>query len=247
MTRPKSPTIPNLRAEGATVVGEESGLVRFEPSPSAMVPPGDVDAGRHAVTLPSVMTSARRLHYDYDDYLAALEQSALKLEYCDGVIYAMAGGTRAHAELAAAMIVALHGALPRSCRIATSVLKIRVEPTDLSAFPDASVVCGAGQTSSIDGNALVNPTILVEVTSRSTEDYDRGDKLSHYKQLDSLQAVLFVSHKARRITIVERTTDDGRARWQERDLRGGETVTLPVHGASFAVDDVYEGIELDHA
>ena len=192
-----------------------------------------------------MMSSARRLHYDYGDYLGALEQSALKLEYCDGVIYAMAGGTRAHAELAAATIVALHAALPRSCRVATSDLKVRVESTALSAFPDASVVCGEARTSSIDGNALVNPTILVEVTSRSTEDYDRGDKLSHYKQLESLQAVLFVSHKTRRITIVERTTEDGRSGWRERDLRGGETVTLPVHGASLEVDDVYEGIELD--
>lgn len=191
------------------------------------------------------MSTARRLHYQYAEYLAALEQSALKLEYCDGVIYAMAGGTRAHAELAAATIVALHASLPRSCRIATSDLKVRVEATDLSAFPDASVVCGAARTSTIDSNALVNPTILVEVTSRSTEDYDRGDKASHYKQLESLEVILFVSHKARRITILERTADAGRVRWTERDVRGGEVVTLPVHGASFPVDAVYEGIELD--
>jgi Uma2 family endonuclease len=197
--------------------------------------------------LHTTVTRARRLHFDYADYLAALEQSALKLEYCDGVIYAMAGGTRAHAELAAATIVALHAALPRSCRVATSDLKVRVEATDLSAFPDASVVCGPARTSSIDANALVNPTVLVEVTSRSTEDYDRGDKASHYTQLESLQAILFVSHKTRRITIVERTSDGGTARWVERDVRGGESVTLPVHGAAFAVDAVYEGIELDPA
>lgn len=184
---------------------------------------------------------------DYAEYLGALEQSALKLEYCDGVIYARAGGTRAHAELAAATIVALHGALPRSCRIATSDLKVRVEATDLSAFPDASVVCGPARTSAVDANALVNPTILVEVTSRSTEDYDRGDKASHYKQLESLQVILFVSHRSRRITVVERAAGEGPARWMERELRGGEIVRLPVHGASFAVDAVYEGIELDGA
>lgn len=74
--------------------------------------------------------------------------------------------------------------------------------------------------SPIDKNALVNPTLLLEVTSSSTEDYDRGDKLSHYKQLRSLQAVLFLSHRSRRVTIIERQG----AGWDERDLRGGEAV-----------------------
>ncbi|MBX3187782.1 MAG: Uma2 family endonuclease [Labilithrix sp.] len=189
------------------------------------------------------MATARRLHYDYKEYLRALEASALKLEYCDGVIYAMAGGTLAHAQLAAAMIVALRIALPRPCLISTSELKIRIEETDLSAFPDVSVVCGEAKESPLDPNALVNPTLLVEVTSKSTEDYDRGDKLSHYKQIPSLCAVIFVSHRTKRITVVSRSD----AGWSERDFRGGETVTLPVHDASFAVDGVYDGITLDVA
>lgn len=187
------------------------------------------------------MSTARRLHYDYDEYLAALEASPLKLEYCDGAIYAMAGGTPAHAELAASMIVALSRVLPASCRIATSDLKVRIEATDLSTFPDVSVTWGELQRSPRDPNAVVNPTLLVEVTSRSTEDYDRGEKLSHYKQLPSLRAVLFVSHRARRITSIERR-DTG---WLEHEARGGESVVLPVHGAVLAVDDVYRAIPLD--
>lgn len=121
--------------------------------------------------------------------------SALKLEYCDGVIYALAGGTRAHAELSAAVIIALHRVLPKSCRVSTSDMKVRIDASDLSTFPDVSVICGEPFMSSLDANALSNPTLLVEVTSKGTEDYDRGDKLSHYKQLPSLQVVLFVSHR----------------------------------------------------
>lgn len=191
------------------------------------------------------MTSARRLHYDYADYLASLATSSLKLEYCDGVIYAMAGGTRAHAQLAAAAIVALAGALPKSCRVATSDLKVRIEATDLSTFPDASVVCGEARVSPIDANAIVNPTLLVEVTSRSTEDYDRGDKPSHYKQIESLRVILLVSHRARRVTLVERGDSSGASGWFERDARGGEQVTLAFADASFPVDSLYDGIELD--
>ena len=189
------------------------------------------------------MTSARRLHYDYGDYLGALDAGAIKLEFCEGVIYAMAGGTLAHAQLAARAIVALHAALPKTCRISTSDLKIRIDATDLSTFPDVSVVCGEPEASPCDANALTNPSILVEVTSRSTEDYDRGDKLSHYKQIDTLRAVLFVSHKTKRVTVVAREPDG--AGWSERDFRGGEVVTLPLHEASLSVDALYDGIVLD--
>ena len=104
-----------------------------------------------------------------------------------------------------------------------------------------AVVCGERQVSSLDANALTNPAVLVEVTSKSTEEYDRGDKLSHYKQLPSLQAVLFVAHRARRITVVERTVEG----WDERDVRRGELVSLRNPAITFAVDDVYEGITLD--
>ena len=190
---------------------------------------------------PGPMSPARRLHYDYAEYLRSLEMSELKLEYCDGVIYAMPGGTRAHAQLGAAVIVALARTLPESCRLATSNQKVRIDVTDLSTFPDVSVVCGPGATSEIDPDAITNPTLLVEVTSKSTEDYDRGEKLSHYKQLDSVRVVLFVSHRTKRITCIER---DG-AGWTERDVRGGEVLTLREPAIALAVDDVYDGIELD--
>ena len=187
------------------------------------------------------MTSARRLHYDYAEYLSALAASQIKLEYCDGVIYAMAGGTPAHAQLGAAMIVALHRVLPRTCRVATSDQKIRVEAADLTTFPDVSVVCGTAKVSSIDPDAITNPTFLVEVTSKSTEDYDRGDKLSQYRQLPSLRAVLLVSHRSAKITVVERRGK----KWTERDYRAGETVQLDEHRTAFSVDEIYEGIKLD--
>ncbi len=187
------------------------------------------------------MTTAKRLHYGYDEYLRLLEQSDFKLEYGDGVIYAMAGGTRAHAALGAACSRILGQALLGRCQVFSSDLKVRIESSDLSTFPDLSVVCGAQVSSPIDPHALTNPTLLVEVTSRSTEDYDRGDKLSHYKQLASLRAVLFVSHRERRITVVRRVSSV----WEEQELRSGERVVSTEPAFDFAVDDLYQGIELD--
>lgn len=187
------------------------------------------------------MSTAKRLHYSYDEYLRLLEQAEIKLEYCDGVIYAMAGGSLAHGALSAAMVGVFRQALSGRCTVFTSDVKVRVEASDLSTFPDVSVVCGAQQTSELDGKALTNPTLLVEVTSPSTQDYDRSDKLSHYKQLPSLQAVLFVSHRTHAITLVERASSG----WQEREFRGGERVALTTPACSFSVDEVYAGIALD--
>ena len=102
------------------------------------------------------MTTAKRLHYSYDEYLRLLERSEFKLEYCDGIIYAMAGGTVAHAALCAAAIGIVRQALLGSCSVFTSDLKIRIEASDLSTFPDVTVVRGAQQTSAVDANALTN-------------------------------------------------------------------------------------------
>lgn len=167
--------------------------------------------------------------------------SDLKLEYCEGVIYAMAGGTPAHAALGAAAIRMLGQALTGRCTVFSSDLKIRIEATDLSTFPDASVICGALHPSHLDKNAAGNPVILVEVTSPSTEDYDRGEKLSHYKQLASLKAVLFVSHRVPRITVVQRTATG----WEEREFRAGERALVADPSVTLSVDELYAGITLE--
>jgi Uma2 family endonuclease len=189
------------------------------------------------------VTTARRLHHSYEEYLAALEMSDVKLEYCDGEIYAMAGGTPAHADLAAAAIGILRAALLDRCRVSTSDLKVRIEATGLSTFPDVSVVCGERQVAAIDRNAITNPTLLVEVTSKSTEDYDRGEKLNHYKQCASLQAVLFVSHRRQQVTVVSRNGNV----WDTHEYRPGQLVDVSVLSLDFALDELYAGITLDEA
>lgn len=183
---------------------------------------------------------ARGTHYSYQEYLASLALTKLKLEYCEGVIYAMAGGTPTHAELSLNTGAILKRELAK-CSVFSSDLKVRIERTDLSAFPDVSVVCGPRESSSVDRNALTNPVILVEVTSPSTEDYDRGEKLSHYKQLPSLAAVLFVSHRTQRITVVRR----GATGWEELEFRAGERLVLQTPALSFLVDEVYAGVTLE--
>lgn len=183
-------------------------------------PPASDACGRAAVARRDPcyhrpVSTARRLHHTYEEYLAALEVSELRLEYLDGEIFAMAGGSPEHGMIAARVIQALGRSLPERCRVLTSDVRIRIEETGLSTFPDVSVVCGDLERSPGDRNAVTNPCLVVEVLSPSTEDYDRGEKLRHYQAIPSLRAVLLVAQGEPRVTLVERVADG----WRTTDHR----------------------------
>jgi len=186
------------------------------------------------------VTTARHLHHSYAQYLELLERSGIKLEFCGGEIYAMAGSTPAHADLVASMIRLLGNALIDVCRVSASDLKVRVEATGLSTFPDVTVVCGPREVAAVDTNAVTNPTLLVEVTSDSTQQYDRGEKLNHYKQCQSLRAVVFVSHQLLQVSLVERQGGG----WTQREFRAGDTVHIAQPSVEFTVDELYAGVSL---
>jgi Uma2 family endonuclease len=180
------------------------------------------------------MSTARRYHHSYDDYLRLESESPLKLEYSDGEIFAMAGGTPEHGALAMQFVRLTSATLPSSCTVFSSDVKVRVVASDLATYPDVSITCGALVPPSDDPNAVTNPRFIIEVTSPSTEDYDRGDKLSQYKQLPSLDAVFLISHRSRRVTIVSRAG----SRWEVRDVRAGERVEFD-GVIVFEVNDLY--------
>jgi Uma2 family endonuclease len=182
-----------------------------------------------------VSTTARRVHYTYEQYVGLEEESSIRHEYLDGEIYAMAGGSPDHAALAAVVIRLLGSKLPPGCRVFTSDLRVRIVATGLSTYPDAAIVCGRTTRAADDGLAVVNPVVLVEVTSDSTQDYDRGDKLRHYKQIPSLREILIVAHREPHLTLHRRET----TAWISLDARRGETVALEAVAAGLSVDDVY--------
>jgi Uma2 family endonuclease len=185
------------------------------------------------------MSGPRRLHrYTYADYVALEMISTGKHEFLDGEIYAMAGGSEEHSALAAAMVHALVDAVgDRPCRVHTSDLRIYVEAVGLATFPDCSVICGPLQQheSSPTATAL-NPTILVEVTSDSSEDYDTGPKLEYYRTIPTLREYVIVSHRERRITVHSRAAGGA---WETRVATKDESVEVASLGVQLAAHDVY--------
>lgn len=187
------------------------------------------------------MSLARRLHrYTYADYVALEAASSTKHEFFDGQIYAMAGGSEEHSALAAAVLRLLGNAIgDRPCRAHTSDLRVYVEAVGLATFPDGSVICGPLEQHGPSPVATaLNPRILLEVTSDSSEEYDTGTKLEGYLTIPSLTEYVVVSHRERRITVHGRSQGGA---WVTRVAIAGGSVAVESLGLTLRVDEVYRG------
>lgn len=175
------------------------------------------------------------------EYLEWERAQATKHEYHCGEIFAMAGGSMRHNMLAISIASELRSALrERGCRVLSSDQRIGT-PDERYVYPDAVAVCGPIRTEPDAPDVLVNPTIVVEVLSPSTEAYDRGDKWDAYQRSSSLTDYLLVSQTQVRIECFHREADGS---WRYRVLGAGETIELA--GASVSLDAIYDGaFELD--
>jgi Uma2 family endonuclease len=176
---------------------------------------------------------------DYFEVESSGTDAAAKHEWCDGVVYAMSRGTPEHGRLTSRATIALGRALPAECNVYSSDAMLFIEPARLATYADLSVVCGPVETIGVRkngkslGQAVVNPTLVVEILSEATERYHRDGKFQAYEQLASLREYVLISQDERRIEIFRRTED-----WVGTVARGGEHISI--HGLSVAVvDDVY--------
>lgn len=184
------------------------------------------------------MSQLARSVFTFAEYVALEETSSNKHEFLDGVVYAMAGGSPDHAAVAGNVIRLLGVALQdRRCRVYTSDLRIRVRETGLGTYPDTSVICDRVELDPEDpkGHTALNPRLLVEVLGPSTEGYDRGDKLAHYKRIESLHEVMLVAHDERRIDLWRRSGQ----RWTLLTFADGEQVELQSLACSLPVSEIY--------
>ena len=188
-------------------------------------------------TLPSVTLSARQV-YTFEEYVDLDAESRVKHEFLDGFVWAMASGSPEHAGVAAAIGAALSAELRgRPCRVFSSDLRVRVRATGLTTYPDATVVCGKLELDPADKNAqtVVNPRVVVEVLSPSTEVYDRGEKLAHYKRIESLEDIVLVAHDQHQVEVWHREGDV----WSLALARDGGAVKLTSIDCTLAVVEVY--------
>jgi Uma2 family endonuclease len=179
-----------------------------------------------------------RHHYTYEEYLAYERDSALKHEFDDGEIFAMAGGSPRHSALASRISAALENTRPAGCTAFQSDMRVRVLATGKATYPDASMVCGPIEIDAADRSAttITNPTLLVEVLSPTTEDVDRGTKWRDYQLIPSLQEYVLISQEPR-VEIYRRIASGN---WEYLDVREG--VATLASGVTLDLAKLYENL-----
>lgn len=190
------------------------------------------------------MSALRSPHFvPYDEFLRQ-ENAARpgeKHEWVNGVVYAMSRGTPEHARLTGRVFTRVLGRfLDDGCESFSESAAIFIEAAQHHTYADGSLVCGPLVTRTVHdkngksiGEAIVNPTLVVEVLSDSTERYDRDGKFEAYRKLPSLEEYVLVAQDQRQIEVRSRQGQE----WTTIVAKAGETVRI--HGRDFAVDGIY--------
>ena len=177
------------------------------------------------------------------EYLKREETSVEKHEWFNGEVFAMAGGTPQHADIIANINGAFWSRLRgHRCRGSSSDQRVTIESSGLRTYPDFLVKCPPERFDPQDTNALLNPHLIVEVSSPSTENYDRTTKFDNYKTIPELENVLFVSSQAVRIEHFRRVQNGEWIVWT--GLNRSDVLHLPDLNLTIEIGEFYEGLEL---
>lgn len=178
------------------------------------------------------------------EYLAFERASETKHEYANGNVYAMTGASWFHGVIIANLITTLNTQINQAgCIGIANDLRVRVATAKAFRYPDIVVICGEPQFMDKRVDTVLNPTMLIEVLSPSTELVDRNEKLREYRQIESLQIYLLVAQHEPR---VERFVRQEANNWLYSDVTGlGSSLSLPSLSCTLALADVYRKVTFE--
>lgn len=180
--------------------------------------------------------------YTPEEYLELERKAEFKSEYYNGYITAMSGATRKHNLVTGNIFAQIHGQLEgRPCEVYMGDMRVRTSPTGLYTYPDVVVCCGGPVFLDATLDTLLNPTVIFEVLSPSTSDYDRGEKFNRYKWIDELREYLVAEQDRVLVEHFVRRGDEW-VRTEYRDME--QTIVLESIGCSLSVRRMYEKVQL---
>jgi len=190
------------------------------------------------------MSAAAKSTATPEQYLTWERAAEKKHEFVNGEIFAMAGASLDHVKIVGNLSFALRSRLHGSgCHPYASDLRIKVPDTGLYTYPDIAIVCGDPISEDDYADTILNPTVIVEVLSPSTENYDRGAKFQHYKRLPSLQNYVLVTQKSFLVEVFVRLPDE---RWTAQTyVHAGNEMELPALGVSIPLAEIYEDVDVE--
>ena len=189
------------------------------------------------------MSSQPQHRYTLQEYFELEATSEERYEYFDGEVFNMSGTSPQHERVLMNMTVKLSNKLERSsCQLFSSNVRVKVPVFPPYRYPDLSATCDKPRFEKIGGlDALVNPSLIIEILSPSTGDYDRGDKFTYYKSIESFREYLLIAQHRAHITHFSKDESGTWAYEEINDLEG--FVYLLSLGCELSLRDVYENIE----
>jgi len=178
-----------------------------------------------------------------EEYLEMEEASQDKHEYYKGEVFAMIGFKVPHNIIAVNLLMALgHKLKGKSCRPFNSNQRIHIAKNSLFTYPDISIICGEIKTLNDDNWNVLNPTVLIEILSPSTKNYDRGEKFMLYRDIVTLKEYILVNSETIHIEVFRLNTSN---HWELEEYRAvSEVLQLPAVNVSVLLTEIYEGTNL---
>lgn len=189
------------------------------------------------------MSSQPEIRLTPEQYLTIERQADHKSEYVNGEMYAMSGGTKQHNLITVNVASSLHAQLRKKpCLVYSSDQRVKVSRTGLYTYPDITVVCGESEFDDDQQDTLLNPTVIIEVLSKSTAGYDRNEKFAHYRKLETLREYVLIAQTGYRVEHYLRQSDGN---WLLSEIdQIGEIISLSSIECTLALSDVYEKVEI---
>lgn len=191
------------------------------------------------------MSTAHQLEHVWtpEEYLAMERKSETKHELIDGQIYAMAGASLSHIRIVSNLTRHLGNCLVgKPCEPCPTDLKVRIPGTKNYVYPDVTVICGEPQLEDEHKDILLNPTVIFEVLSPSTAEYDRKTKFHFYRRIPSLRHYVMVTQDEMRVEHYVRSTN---GKWVLTDLGKEDQLGFDDLEVSIAVADIYERVQFE--
>ncbi|CCE23573.1 Uma2 family endonuclease [Methylotuvimicrobium alcaliphilum] len=185
----------------------------------------------------------KKKYYTQEEYLAIERQAQIKSEYVDGEMFAMTGASREHNLININIASELRAQLKsRPCEVYINDMRVKAKKARSYHYPDIAVACDTPQFEDNHVDTLINPSVIIEVLSLSTEAYDRGAKFSHYRKIESLREYLLVAQDQ---PLIERYVRQGDA-WLLTETAGLDTsVHLESIDCVLSLKEIYDKVAFE--
>ncbi|MBK7992880.1 MAG: Uma2 family endonuclease [Blastocatellia bacterium] len=193
------------------------------------------------------MSSQPKKSYTLEEYFEIERNSQIKYEYWDGQIFAMSGASPEHNKISVNLTIDIGSQLrSRSCELFHSDQRVKVPTWPPYRYPDLVALCGKPEYQEIGGvKALLNPSLIIEILSPSTEAFDRGDKFSYYKSIPTFCEYILVAQHRPHITQIIKQSDNKWLLSEVNELT--ESIYLTSIDCSLKLSDIYLGVEFPPA